>query len=86
MEIVEGETLGYMSPEQCGGQGVDHRADVYSLGCVLMESLTGTPPFIGDNAFSTMMQHQNEPAPTLREASMGREFPEGDDAGQISCQ
>lgn len=74
-----GEIFGsplYMSPEQCSGFRVDHRADVYSLGCVLFESLSGTPPFIGDNALATMMKHQNEPAPTLREASLGKEFPE----------
>ena len=73
-----GEIFGsplYMSPEQCSGFSVDHRADIYSLGCVLFEALTGTPPFIGDNALSTMMKHQNEQSPTLREASFGKEFP-----------
>ena len=74
-----GEIFGsplYMSPEQCGGQRVDHRADVYSLGCVIFETLTGTPPFIGDSALSTMMKHQQERAPTLREATLGGDFPE----------
>lgn len=73
-----GEIFGspfYMSPEQCTGERVDHRADVYSLGCVLFEALTGAPPCVGDNALSTMMQHQTATIPSLKEASMGLEFP-----------
>lgn len=73
-----GEIFGspyYMSPEQCAGERVDHRADVYSLGCVLFEALTGTPPCVGESALSTMMQHQIGKTPTLKEASMGLDFP-----------
>jgi serine/threonine protein kinase len=72
-----GEIFGsplYMSPEQCKSGRVDHRSDVYSLGCVLFEALTGAPPFIGDSALTTMMQHQGENAPTLKQASLGTEF------------
>lgn len=74
-----GEVFGsplYMSPEQCAAAPVDHRADIYALGCVFFETLTGTPPFIGHSALSTMMKHQGELAPTLKEASLGAEFPE----------
>ena len=74
-----GEVFGsplYMSPEQCSGERVDHRADIYSLGCVLFEALTGTPPYVGENALATMMRHQQEPAPTLKEASLGTDFPQ----------
>jgi serine/threonine protein kinase len=73
-----GEIFGspfYMSPEQCAGERVDYRADIYSLGCVLFEALTGTPPCVGESALSTMMQHQTLKPPSLKEASMGVEFP-----------
>lgn len=73
-----GEIFGsplYMSPEQCSGSTVDHRADIYSLGCVLFEVLAGTTPFVGPNALATMMLHQSERVPTLKEASLGKDFP-----------
>ncbi|HEY9774465.1 MAG TPA: protein kinase [Planktothrix sp.] len=73
-----GEIFGtpyYMSPEQCLGTAADHRADIYSAGCVLFEALTGLPPFMGDTALSTMMKQQTEKPPTLKEATLGQSFP-----------
>jgi tRNA A-37 threonylcarbamoyl transferase component Bud32 len=73
-----GEVMGspiYMSPEQCSGTMVDFRSDIYSLGCVFFECLTGAPPFIGDSALSTLTKHLSETPPTLKEASLGIDFP-----------
>jgi len=55
----------YMSPEQCRGERVDERSDIYSFGCTLFEALTGEPPLKGANAFQTFMMHQNNVAPSL---------------------
>jgi tRNA A-37 threonylcarbamoyl transferase component Bud32 len=73
-----GELFGtplYMSPEQCAGTTVDNRSDIYALGCVMFESLTGAPPFRGNSALETMMQHATSEAPPLKQASLGIEFP-----------
>ena len=55
----------YMSPEQAKGRDIDHKSDIYSLGVVLYEMLTGTLPYTGDDAFSIGLKHLSEPVPVL---------------------
>jgi serine/threonine protein kinase len=74
-----GEVFGspqYMSPEQCAGVAVDYRTDLYSLGASLFETLTGTVPFRGSDAMTTVQMHQTDTPPTLFDASEGADFPE----------
>jgi eukaryotic-like serine/threonine-protein kinase len=60
-------TASYLSPEQAQGQPVDARTDIYSLGCVLYEMLTGRPPFTGDSPVSIAYKHVREnPVPPSR--------------------
>ncbi|HET6913658.1 MAG TPA: bifunctional serine/threonine-protein kinase/formylglycine-generating enzyme family protein [Rhodanobacteraceae bacterium] len=64
----EGATMGssgYMSPEQARGQDIDGRSDLYSLGVVCYELLTGDLPFRGADALSTAIAHIEQPVPRL---------------------
>jgi eukaryotic-like serine/threonine-protein kinase len=58
-------TVGYMSPEQVRGQRVDHRTDIFALGCVLHEMLSGAPPFRRETAAETMTAILNDEPPGL---------------------
>lgn len=61
-------TVLYLSPEQAVGRPVDARSDLYALGAVLYEMVTGQPPFPGPTAVSIIYKHLNEQPPRLREA------------------
>lgn len=60
-------TPDYMSPEQAMSKPLDGRSDLYSLGVVFYEMLTGEKPFVGEDAFSVAVKHINEPPPPLPE-------------------
>jgi len=61
-------TPNYMSPEQCNSQPVDGRSDIYSLGVVFFEMLTGKRPYEGTGMMQVAFKHVNEPVPTLPQA------------------
>ena len=56
----------YMAPEQASGETVGPTADLYSLGCVLYEMLSGEPPFTGKNSMQIMARHAMEQVPSIR--------------------
>jgi serine/threonine protein kinase len=70
-------TIQYVAPEQIEGRVLDGRADVYALGCVLYECLTGLVPFERDNEVATLYAHLSDPPPTR--AAFG-DLPAGLDA------
>jgi serine/threonine protein kinase len=58
-------TIDYVAPEQARGERIDCRADVYSLGCVLFQALTGTVPFPDRNDLAKLYAHATEPPPRV---------------------
>jgi serine/threonine protein kinase/DNA-binding SARP family transcriptional activator len=64
-------TLDYAAPEQFKGGTPDERTDVYSLGCVLFECLTGEPPFTSENDAGLMYAHLQEPPPSVTRSKPG---------------
>lgn len=66
----------YMSPEQCMGSQLDQRADIYSLGIVMYEALTGEVPFFGKNYVETMAKQIGEPARSPSQMNPNVKIPE----------
>ncbi|MFF3859960.1 serine/threonine-protein kinase [Streptomyces sp. NPDC002209] len=64
-------TLGYMAPEQISGRPLDGRCDLYSLACVVYETLAGGPPFERDEDAALLWAHQYDPPPPLTERRPG---------------
>lgn len=60
-------TPAYLSPEQAAGHPATARSDLYALGVVAYESVTGAPPFSGDDVVSVAIAHQRQPVPALAE-------------------
>ncbi|HEX9385275.1 MAG TPA: protein kinase [Anaerolineales bacterium] len=58
-------TAAYISPEQARGEDIDSRADIYGLGAILYEMLTGEPPYRGNTVIGVALQHVNDPVPNV---------------------
>ncbi len=71
-------TVDYLAPEQIEGKPMDGRVDVYALGCVLHECLTGEPPYERENEIASLLAHVNDPPPAVSERRP--ELPEALDA------
>lgn len=83
-----GEIFGspsYMSPEQCRGDLVDARSDIYSIGCTLFEVLSGFVPYEGTTALETVVMHQEQEPPLLSEVVAAGTFPPSIDLVLVKC-
>lgn len=75
----------YMSPEQCSGHEMDARSDIYSLGSVLYESITGRVPFVGKSFLETIQQVVSLPPPTFADSAPDLKVPAEIEAIVMRC-
>lgn len=83
-----GEVFGsplYMSPEQCRGRNLDIRSDIYSLGCVMYRTLTGSSPFFGQDPMECMYKQVNEAPNKFFETNPDTKAPEALEAIVFKC-
>lgn len=73
-DVIVGSPL-YMSPEQALGETDKPATDIYSLGCLMFEVLTGVPPIKGPTALDTLSMHRNSAPPLISEISSSYDFP-----------
>ncbi|CAN5121056.1 hypothetical protein BH10CYA1_BH10CYA1_35150 [soil metagenome] len=66
----------YMSPEQCLGNKLDNRSDIYAFGCVMYEALTGQPPFAAENPIKIILKHVNQEAIAISKLPHDYKVPE----------
>src|SRR5205823_2881703 len=78
-------TPGYISPEQVRGDDMDRRSDLYSVGVILFELLTGRLPFTGDETMDVLLAHAQAPPPSFAEAGVSGVVAPGVEAVVLSC-
>ncbi|HXG09555.1 MAG TPA: serine/threonine-protein kinase [Gemmataceae bacterium] len=78
-------TPGYMSPEQAKGEEMDHRGDLYSVGVILYQLLSGRLPFAGRSTIDTLIAHATEEPPSFAEVGAGDWVPPAIEAVVRSC-
>jgi serine/threonine protein kinase len=75
-----GELFGspyYMSPEQTNAKQIDHRSDIYAVGCIMYEALAGEVPLAGNSPFETLMKHTSEKPIPIQERNLRENISEG---------
>lgn len=87
--IVQGNTVvgtpSYMPPDQSIGQPYDQRSEIYALGCVMFEALSGEVPFSAETAMEVISMHASQPAPLLSEVNEKIEYPQELEAIVAKC-